>query len=176
MGPFSSFSQLETSLSVSGGGLGGDISSEPFLPLALFSFFTESWGPGRVILKMLVFGSGKGGTGGRNDGCSESSESFRRWALLGRLLSFEKRFKDDFDLRSSPEADEVLYATPRDDLLSSPDLRLPSEDGYKVNDDFDANPNDRENDDFESDVVGYGKLWERDYIRIRQRGEGRQTR
>ena len=108
-----------------------------------------------MILKMEVFGSGKGGTGGRNDGCSESSESFRRWALLGRLLSFEKRFNDDFDLRSSPEAEELLYATPRDDLPSSPDLRLPSEDAYNVNDDFDANPNGREKDDFENDV-GYG--------------------
>lgn len=140
-------------MSDSGGGLGGDISSEPFLPLALFSFFREIGGPGREILKIeLVFCSGKGGTGGRNDGCSESSESFRRWALLGRLLSFEKRFNDDFDLRSSPEAEELLYATPRDDLPSSPDLRLPSEDVYKVNDDFDVNPNDREKDDFESDV------------------------
>jgi hypothetical protein len=111
----------------------------------------------------LVFCSGKGGTGGRNEGCSESSESFRRWTLLGRLLSFEKRFNDDFDLRSSPEAEELLYATPRDDLPSSPDLRLPSEDVYKVNDDFDANPNDREKDDFES-AVGCEKLWVRDYI------------
>ena len=141
------------SLSVSGGGQGGDISSDPFLPLALLSFFIEIWGPGREMLKMeLFFCSGKGGTGGRNDGCSESSESFRRWTLLGRLLSFEKRFNDDFDLRSSPEAEELLYATPRDDLPSSPDLRLPSEDAYKVNDDFDANPNGREKDDFESDV------------------------
>jgi hypothetical protein len=117
-----------------------------------------------VILKMeLVFCSGKGGTGGRNENCSESSESFRRWTLLGRLLSFEKRFNDDFDLRSSPEAEELLYATPRDDLPSSPDFRLPSEDVYKVNDDFDANPNDREKDDFES-AVGCEKLWVRDYI------------
>ena len=151
------------SLSVSGGGVGGDISSEPFLPLALFSFFTEIEGPGRVILKMELFFSGKGGTGGRKEGCSESSESFRRWTLLGRLLSFEKRFNDDFDLRSSPEAEEMLYATPRDDFPSSPDLRLLSEDGYKVNEDFDANPNGREKDDFECDV-GWEKQWERDYI------------
>ena len=110
----------------------------------------------------LDFCSGKGGTGGRNDGCSESSESFRRWTLLGRLLSFEKRFKDDFDFRSSPEAEEMLYAMPRDDFPSSPDLRLPSEGVYKVNDDLDANPNDREKDDFESDV-GCKKLRVRDF-------------
>ena len=116
-----------------------------------------------MILKMEVFGSGKGGTGGRNEKCSESSESFRRWTLLGRLLSFEKRFNDDFDFRSSPEAEELLYATPRDDLLSSPDLRLPSGDVYKVNEDFDANPNGREKDDFES-AEGCEKLWVGDYI------------
>lgn len=85
-----------------------------------------------ILKKGLVFCSGNGGTGGRNDGCSESSESCRRWALLGRLLSFEKRFNDDLDLRSSPETEELLCATPRDDSPSSPDLRLPSEGAYKV--------------------------------------------
>ena len=158
-------------MSASGGGQGGDNSPEPFLSLALFSFFTESGGPGRVMLKMeLVFCSGKGGTGGRNDESSNSSESFRRWALLGRLLSFEKRFKDDFDLRSSPEAEELLYATLRDDFPSSPDLRLPSG-VYKVKDDFDANPNGREKDDFESAVLGCEKIWVQDHIKIRQRRE-----
>lgn len=103
------------------------------MPLTLFSFFTEIGGTGKLILKKGVFFcSGKGGTGGRNDGCSESSELFRRWALLGRLLSFEKRFNDDFDLRSSPENEEVLGAMLRDDSPSSPDLRLPSEGAFKV--------------------------------------------
>ena len=83
-------------------------------------------------------------------------------------MSFEKRFNDDFDLRSSPEAEELLYATPREDLPSSPDLRLPSDDAYKVNDDLDANPNGREKDGFESDA-GCEKLRVQDYIQIRQR-------
>ena len=131
MGPFSSLSHKPwASFSDSGGGEGGIFSSEPFFPLVLFSFLSAIEGP--MLKKGVFFGSGKGGTGGRNDGCSESSESFRRCALLGRLLSFEKRFNDDFDLRSSPETRELLYETLRDESPSSPDLRWPSEGAYKV--------------------------------------------
>lgn len=93
----------------------------PFSTLSHRPLLVSGGGPG--LRKEPVFCSGKGGIGGRNDGCSESSESFRRWALLGRLLSFENRFNDDFVLRSSPEAEELLCAIPRDDSPSSPDFR-----------------------------------------------------
>lgn len=75
------------------------------------------------------FCSGKGGIGGRKDGCSESSESVRRWALLGRLLSFDKRFKVDFDLRSSPENEEPLWDI---DILEAKPKDREKDEGFEV--------------------------------------------
>jgi hypothetical protein len=67
-------------------------------------------GDGTPLMTLLLYtGSGRGGTGGRSDGCSESSESFRKWGLLWRVLSLEKENNDDFCLRNEAEwEDEPL--------------------------------------------------------------------
>ena len=86
-----------------------------FFPLSRFSFLRvtegdDMLGDGTPVKTLLLYtGSGRGGTGGRSDGCSVSSESARKLGLLWRVLSLEKENSDDFCLRNSAEwEDEPL--------------------------------------------------------------------
>lgn len=64
-------------------------------------------GDGTPLNTLLLYtGSGRGGTGGRSDGCSVSSESARKLGLLWRVLSLEKENSDDFCLRNSAELED----------------------------------------------------------------------
>ena len=83
-------------------------------------------GNGPSLRMLLLYTDSGRAAGGRSNGRSDSSESFRKWGWLWRVLSQAKENKDDLCCRAAAEGeeDEPSATRPIDDLLSSADSRL----------------------------------------------------